>query len=46
MSYFAARFGVLGVYVSGRTREKQASATGQLPPSLVSEALRALAKRK
>ena len=23
MTYFAARFGVLGVYVSGRTREKQ-----------------------
>jgi hypothetical protein len=46
MTYFAARFGVLGVYVSGRTREKQASATGQLPPSLINEALRALAKRK
>jgi hypothetical protein len=46
MTYFGARFGVLGVYVSGRTREKQAGATGQLPPSLVSEALRALAKGK
>jgi hypothetical protein len=46
MTYFGARFGVLGVYVSGRTREKQANTTGQLPPSLVSEALRALAKRK
>jgi hypothetical protein len=46
MTYFGARFGVLGVYISGRTREKQANTTGQLPPSLVSEALRALAKRK
>ncbi len=27
MAYFAARFGVLGVYVSGRTREKQCLAT-------------------
>ncbi len=31
MAYFGARFGVLGVYVTGRTREKQACATGELP---------------
>ena len=30
MAYFAARFGVLGVYVSGRTREKLAGA-GEIP---------------
>ena len=37
MTYFGARFGVLGVYVTGRTREKQACATGELPPSLIGE---------
>ena len=37
MTYFGARFGVLGVYVTGRTREKQAGATGELPPSLIGE---------
>jgi hypothetical protein len=31
MTYFGARFGVLGVYVTGRTREKQAGLTGDLP---------------
>lgn len=46
MAYFGARFGVLGVYVSGRSREKQASATGELPPSLIGDLLKALVKRK
>jgi phage portal protein BeeE len=32
MAYFGARFGVLGVYVSGRSKEKQACATGQAAP--------------
>jgi hypothetical protein len=31
MTYFGARFGVLGVYVTGRTREKQAGATAAPP---------------
>ena len=44
MTYFGARFGVLGVYVTGRTREKQAGATGQLPPSLIGELLKAVVK--
>jgi hypothetical protein len=35
MRYFGARFGVLGIYVTGRAREKQASATGEVPPTLV-----------
>jgi phage portal protein BeeE len=46
MAYFGARFGVLGVYVTGRTREKQASATGELPPSLAGELLKAVVKKK
>jgi phage portal protein BeeE len=46
MTYFGARFGVLGVYVTGRTREKQALATGELPPSLVGELVKALVKKK
>lgn len=46
MTYFCARFGVLGVYVSGRTREKQATATGELSPSLIAEMVRALVKKK
>lgn len=46
MTYFAARFGVLGVYVGGRTREKQACATGQIAPSVVNEIVKAFVKRK
>ena len=46
MTYFCARFGVLGVYVSGRTREKQASVTGELSPSLIGAMVKALVKKK
>jgi portal protein len=46
MAYFGARFGVLGVYVSARSREKQASATGELPPTLLGDLMRALVKKK
>jgi hypothetical protein len=46
MAYFAARFGVLGVYVSGRTREKQAALTGEAIPSIVSEVVKGLRGRK
>jgi hypothetical protein len=42
MAYFAARFGVLGVYVAGRGREKQAVVTGQSVPSLAAEVVKAL----
>ncbi len=45
VAYFAARFGVLGVYVTGRTREKQAAATGEAVPGLAAELLKALRKR-
>jgi hypothetical protein len=45
MAYFGARFGVLGVYVSGRTREKQAQATGESVPGIVAQVLKALKKK-
>jgi len=46
MTYFGARFGVLGVYVTGRTREKQAGATGDLPPSLIDQLIKAVTNKK
>jgi hypothetical protein len=46
MAYFAARFGVLGVYVTGRTREKQTAATGEMAPSVVAELVKAIRGRK
>lgn len=46
MTYFGARFGVLGVYVSGRTREKQTGATGELPPTAIGQLIKALAPSK
>jgi hypothetical protein len=45
MTYFAARFGVLGVYVSGRTREKLAG-VGDTVPSIVDQVLKAIGKKK
>jgi hypothetical protein len=45
MMYFGARFGVLGVYVTGRTREKQAAA-GDLSPSLIGALVRPAVKKK
>jgi hypothetical protein len=46
MAYFAARFGVLGVYVSGRSREKQCLATGTPVPGIVERAVRTVAKAR
>jgi hypothetical protein len=46
MTYFAARFGVLGVYVSGRTREKQAWATGEAVPGIIGQVVKAVIKKK
>jgi Holin of 3TMs, for gene-transfer release len=46
IAYFGARFGVLGVYVSGRTREKQSAITGEAIPSLVTEVVKAVTRRK
>lgn len=44
MAYFAARFGVLGVYVSARSREKQAACTGQVCPGVVEQVVKAVTK--
>jgi hypothetical protein len=46
MTYFAARFGVLGVYVTSRSREKQAALTGAAIPSAIGQVVRAVVKRK
>lgn len=45
MTYFGARFGVLGVYVGGRTREKQTAMTGEAEPSIVGTVIKAVTKR-
>jgi hypothetical protein len=46
MTYFGARFGVLGVYVSGRTREKQTALTGEGMPSIVGSVLKAVTRKR
>lgn len=45
MAYFAARFGVLGVYITGRSREKQAASTGTASPSVAVEIVKALRRK-
>ncbi|MFL9828001.1 3TM-type holin [Rhodoplanes sp. SY1] len=44
--YWGARFAVLGVYVNGRTREKEAATTGQPAPSLVETVVRTVKGRR
>lgn len=46
MTYFGARFGVLGVYVSGRTREKQTAMTGEDTPSIIGTVIKAVARKR
>jgi Holin of 3TMs, for gene-transfer release len=46
MTYFGARFGVLGVYVSGRTREKQSALTREEQPSIVGTVLKAVVRNR
>jgi hypothetical protein len=46
VSYWAFRFGVLGVYVSGRTREKVCAAMGEDAPGLIEKVAKAVLKRK
>jgi hypothetical protein len=46
ITYFGARFGVLGVYVTGRTREKQAAATGEAIPGLIGAVVKAAKGRR
>jgi hypothetical protein len=42
VSYWGFRFGVLGVYVSGRTREKVCVATGQTAPGVLDKLVTAV----
>ena len=45
LGYWGMRFGVLGVFVSGRTREKEATITGQLAPAVIEQIVKALRRR-
>lgn len=46
MAYFGARFGILGVYVTSRSREKLAAATGEISPGLIADLARTLLRKK
>jgi hypothetical protein len=46
IAYFGARFGVLGVYVTGRTREKQVMLAGEPAPSVVERVAKAVRGRR
>ena len=46
VSYWGFRFGVLGVYVSGRTREKVSAVTGQDAPGAIDRLVKAVVKKK
>lgn len=45
-TYWGFRFGVLGVYISGRTREKVSAATGQDAPGILERVVKAVVKKK
>ncbi len=45
VAYWGFRFGVLGVYISGRTREKLCAVTGQGAPGLVEKLVKAVKKK-
>jgi hypothetical protein len=46
VTYWGFRFGVLGVYISGRTREKVCAATGQDAPGVLEKLVKAVARKK
>ena len=46
MTYFGARFGVLGVYVTGRSREKESAMTGQPATGVVGQILKTVGKKR
>lgn len=46
VTYWGFRFGVLGVYISGRTREKVCAATGQDTPGMLEKLVKAVARKK
>ncbi|HEY0329962.1 MAG TPA: 3TM-type holin [Rhodopseudomonas sp.] len=46
VTYWGFRFGVLGVYIGGRTREKVSAATGQDVPGVIEKLVKAVVKKK
>lgn len=46
VTYWGFRFGVLGVYVGGRTREKVSAVTGQDAPGVIEKLVKAVVKKK
>jgi hypothetical protein len=46
VAYWGFRFGVLGVYISGRTREKISAVTGQDAPGVLEKIVKAVVKKK
>ncbi|MDB5653444.1 MAG: hypothetical protein JWQ94_1057 [Tardiphaga sp.] len=46
VTYWGFRFGVLGVYISGRTREKVSAVTGQDAPGVIERLVKAVVKKK
>jgi len=46
VAYWGFRFGVLGVYISGRTREKVCAATGQDAPGVIEKLVKAVVRKK
>lgn len=46
VAYWGFRFGVLGVYISGRTREKVSAATGQDCPGVIDKLVKAVVTKK
>jgi len=45
VTYWGFRFGVLGVYISGRTREKVCAATGQDAPGVLERLVKGVRKK-
>lgn len=46
VAYWGFRFGVLGVYISGRTREKVSTVTGQDAPGMIEKLARAVSAKE
>ena len=46
VAYWGFRFGVLGVYISGRTREKVCAATGRDSPGVLDRLVKAVTRTK
>jgi hypothetical protein len=46
LGYWGPRFAVLGVYVRGRSREKEATINSQPAPSVIEQIVKAVRKRK